>query len=75
MELSFEDARGRTGEVTEELDVEYDGIREVAVSDCVGRVVEDPRTDGDVAEQRAFDRLVVELPEAVPVREIERRRE
>lgn len=75
MIVRFEDRAGETGEVTEELDVEYDGGWEAEVRECVDEVETDFRTDGDVATEAALGELVVELPAESAVVRVERRHE
>ena len=72
MKLSFRDYNGRTGEVTETLDVQYNGNWEEDVEECVGSVEDDlsPGRDTGPAED-PYTRLVIELPEEAPIVEVE----
>ena len=64
MKLTFEDADGRSGIVSDDLTVQYDGPWRDDVRRCVQRVGERYRTsDDEVLGEAALDTLVIELPE------------
>lgn len=75
MILTFEDADGRSGRVTGDLAVEYDGQWERQVEACVESVAEEYRSNGNVADEEALSTLVVELPKQARVVEAERHHE
>lgn len=75
MKVTFEDADGRTGVVTDDLDVEYDGQWEPAVRDRVEAVREEHEIEGQIDEEVVLDTLVIELPKEPRVVEAQRRHE
>lgn len=75
MIVTFEDAEGKTGRVTDDLTVEYDGEWPEQVEERV-EVVADRYRNGDrVLGEAALSTLVTELPEQPRVVEAERRHE
>lgn len=72
-QLHFTDTRGREGEISESLEVEYDGQWRQEVAAELRRIAaeaqqddpEDPPTD-------VYTRIVLELPDEAPVKEVER---
>lgn len=75
MRLTFEDADGRTGVVTDDLTVEYDGVWEEAVRERVEAVKDEHEIDGNVDQEVVLDTLVIELPKEPRVVEAQRRHE
>jgi len=72
MPLTFQDAHGNRGTVTDALEVEYAGDWADDVESCVARVVDDRDADGGRRPRNVHSELVVELPDAAPVVEVER---
>jgi hypothetical protein len=73
MIVTFEDADGETGRVTDDLDVEYDGQWEEQVRDHVADVEERYRNGDELLGEDALSTLVTELPEAPLVVAAERK--
>lgn len=75
MRLSFEDAHGETGVVTDDLAVEYAGEWEPQVRACVDRVEREQRGQysGDPTVD-VYSQLIIDLPRVVPIVEVERDR-
>ena len=73
MIVTFEDADGETGRVTDDLDVEYDGQWEEQVRDRVADVEERYRNGDELLGEDALSTLVTELPEAPLVVAAERK--
>ena len=71
MPLAFENADGRNGRVTDDLDVEYSGDWREDVERCV-RQVEDETADESGRRWDRYTRLVIGLPEEAPIVEVER---
>lgn len=74
MYVIFEDENGRTGEVTDDLDLEYDGRWEDELEDRLEYVEGRCDDDGEASDQVVRE-LVLELPEAPHVVRAERRSE
>lgn len=62
--LSFEDANGRRGKVTETLEIDYSGPWKEDIEETVQKVETDCKDD-------PYTRLILELPEEAPIVEIE----
>ena len=75
MIVTFEDAEGETGRVTDDLTVEYDGEWHEQVEERVEVVAERYRNGDRVLGEEALSTLVTELPEQPRVVEAERRHE
>lgn len=76
MILTFEDTDGRTGTVTGELTLEYDGEWEGQIRERVEDVKDRYRTDDDeVMGEEALNTLLRELPQEPRVVEAERHHE
>lgn len=76
MKLTFEDADGRNGVVSDDLTVEYDGPWADDVRERVRTVGERYRTPEDeLLGEGALRTLLIELPEERPVVEASRHRE
>jgi hypothetical protein len=73
MIVTFEDADGETGRVTDDLDVEYDGQWDEQVRDRVADVEERYRNGDELLGEDALSTLVTELPEAPLVVAAERK--
>lgn len=73
MLLSFTDRLGRSGAVTEDLEVRYDGPWRDEIEALVARLERDHGTDEDVDLQMVVQDLLLDLPEVVPVTEVRRR--
>jgi hypothetical protein len=76
MKLTFEDANGRNGVVSDDLTIRYDGFWEDDVRERVRTVGERYRTpDDEVLGEGALRTLLIELPEERPVVEARPHRE
>jgi hypothetical protein len=76
MKLTFEDADGRNGVVSNDLTVRYDGPWEDDVRERVRTVGERYRTpDDELLGEEALCTLLIELPEERPVVEARPHRE
>ena len=75
MIVTFEDADGRTGRVTDDLTLEYDGEWREQVADRVADVEERYRNGDTLLGEEALSTLVTELPQEPRVVEAERRHE
>lgn len=72
--ISFVDANGDRGEITEEFRTRYDGKWSEDVEEYLDELQREV-ADGEVDERRrAFDRVILDLPERTRVVEVERRR-
>lgn len=72
-EIHFKDRRGHRGTISETLDVEYAGRWETEVAESLQRIVSAVGAD-DTSDPPAevFTEIVIELPESVPIMEVER---
>lgn len=72
-EIHFKDRHGHRGTISETLDVEYAGRWETEVAESLQRIVSAVGAD-DMSDPpvELFTEIVIELPECVPIREIER---
>ena len=75
MIVTFEDADGRTGRVTDEMDLEYDGQWEEQIRERVDDVAERYRNGDQLLGEEALSTLVAELPQEPRVVEAERKHE
>lgn len=75
MIVTFEDADGRTGRVTDEMDLEYDGEWEEQIRDRVDDVAERYRNGEKLLGEEALSTLVTELPQEPRVVDVERKHE
>lgn len=75
MIVTFEDADGRTGRVTDEMDLEYDGEWEAQIRERVDDVAERYRNGEQLLGEEALSTLVTELPQEPRVVEAERKHE
>lgn len=72
-QIQFTDTRGQSGEITESLEVEYDGEWRQEVAEELRRIAaETQRDDPDDPPTDVYTRIVLELPDEAPVREVER---
>jgi hypothetical protein len=72
MPLSFEDANGRNGRVTETFEIVYAGSWREDIEACVRRIENDHHSDDpDRRADDPYTRLILELPEEAPIIEIE----
>ena len=69
----FRDAEDRRGYITAQLGVHYSRKWEDAVEEYIERLEDEhlPETD-EFPDERVYDRLVMNLPEELPIVEIER---
>lgn len=73
MTLTFRDVDGTEGIVTDELEVEYSGAWKREITEFVERLVgEESVEDRWFEGYNEMTHLLIELPEAAPVVEIER---
>lgn len=64
----FRDVHGRTGYITEELEVDYHGEWDEEVERCVRRIEDEhARGGGDPLDGDVYNGLLIELPEEAPV--------
>lgn len=75
MIVTFEDADGETGRVTDDLTVEYEGQWEEQVRERVADVEERYRNGDRLLGEEALSKLVEELPEEPRVVEAKRQHE
>lgn len=72
MKVTFRDSNGQTGVISEALEVDYAGEWIGEVEDCIDRVVEDLGGDDGESPADELDHLIVDLPEAAPIVEVQR---
>lgn len=71
--IHFRDRHGKSGVITDSLEVRYDGAWQSEVEECLRRVRAESGTDGaDEEDPSVYTRLVLILPEDAPIVEIER---
>lgn len=71
--LSLKDAHGDTGTITEDLEVEYTGAWKQQVKECLEQAENEVRsTEGEFRVVDVFTLLVIDLPDAAPIVEVER---
>lgn len=75
MIVTFEDAEGETGRVTDDLTLEYDGEWREQIEARVADVEERYRNGDELFGEEALSTLVTELPEEPRVVEAERQHE
>lgn len=75
MIVTFEDAEGETGRVTDDLTVEYDGQWREQIEERVADVEEGHRNGDQLFGEQALSKLVEVLPEEPQVVEAERKHE
>lgn len=75
MIVTFEDAEGETGRVTDDLTLEYDGEWREQIEGRVAEVEERYRNGDELFGEEALSTLVEELPEERRVVGAERRHE
>lgn len=73
VELRFEDPHGRTGRISESLEIDYEGRWEEEVSRGLERIT--AATDADELDDpldEVYTLIVLELPDETPIIEVER---
>lgn len=73
MRISFRDGDGTRGVITQDLDVCYEARWESEVKSCVEEVRQELQSNGeDIRVETAANQLIIDLPEEIPIHEIER---